>query len=397
MKFWSMRLLIISFTCLIISACAGKEIVNTKNIQQQSVVEANNSKMSPAQAIQAAETKYADAIKVELNLFSPIHLSQAQDSISQAHERLKTAPKATVDTALMSAIAAQSFIDDGYKNKKTVQANLTEVLAHNAALIKLNAPSLLESDYQEIQAQLLDLFKLIERGQTAEAILEQAPLMVEMSKLEIKTLQHTHLSEAERLISMAKDINGEKYAEVSFKKAANLIQTANTFITKNYRNSKGVKQVGEKALWAANHAYFVSLESQKIMQLESTESEQYILSIISQQNKLSQITASKDLTPQTLASADTELLKLIESLKTKLELSQQELNNALTSNTTSTSTFNKAILPSDDEVVLIRTLLPLTKRDEEPLFLERETKAREPRLQADEQGFDDVEQMINDQ
>jgi hypothetical protein len=153
--------------------------------------------------------------------------------------------------------------------------------------------------------------------------------------------------------------------------------------------------VGEKALWAANHAYFVSLESQKIMQLESTESEQYILSIISQQNKLSQITASKDLTPQTLASADTELLKLIESLKTELELSQQELNNALTSNTT--PSFNKAILPSGDEVVLIRTLPPLTKKDEEPLFFERETKAREPRLQADEQGFDDVEQMINDQ
>ena len=106
MQFRSMHVLKISLICLIISACAGKEIVNTQNIQQKSMVEASNSILTPEQAIQAAETKYANAIKAELNIFAPLHLSQAQESINQAHERLQKTPKATTDTALMAAIAA---------------------------------------------------------------------------------------------------------------------------------------------------------------------------------------------------------------------------------------------------------------------------------------------------
>jgi len=389
-----MRVLIIPLTCLILSACAGNKIVNTEVIQQQSAIEASNSKLSPEQAIQVAETKYAAAIKAELDIYAPLHLNQAQESIAQAHDSLLKSPKDTKGKALMAAITAQKIIIDAHTNKKKVQANLKEVLTHNAELLKLDAPTRLPIDYQTIKTQLLDLIELIEKGQIADAIRGQAPLLAEMSQLEIKTLKHTHLSEAESLIKKAEKNNGDKYAQVSFKTAIELFQNANTFITKEYRNRKGVKKIGLEALWAAKHAYFVTLESKKLMQLESSESEQYILNLIAYQNSLSQITSNNDLPPQALSSANSKLLTMVNDLKAHLKASQQALKNSQTTNTIPFLQ-DTTIGPADDEVVVVRTLPPMSK--EEPTFSKEQVLVEEPSFQVDEQGFDDFEQMTDDE
>ncbi|MFT7186177.1 MAG: hypothetical protein ACI84K_001570 [Pseudohongiellaceae bacterium] len=394
MQSWRMHVLIISLTCLVLSACAGKKIVNTAAIQQQAMLEASNAITTPEQAIEIAQQKYADAINAELNTYAPLHLKQAQENITLAHESLKITPKDPKGKALTAAIAAQNFIADGFKIKNTVQENLKRVLTHNAELIKLKAPTQLATEYQIVHTHLLDLIRLIEAGQVVDAILGQPSLLAEMSKLEIGTLKQTYLSEAVNLIKKTKDIDGEKYAQASFKKAVELIKTANTFITKNYRNRKAVKKVGEEALWGANHTYFVALESKKIMQLESIESEQYILSQIAHQNSVSQIVSANDLAPQSISTANTELLKIVSDLKAQLKLSQQALNNALSTNNT-TPLFNTEIAPDEDEATFLRTF-PSTSKQEEGIFSEKQTAVNEPSFQADEQSFDDIERMPNE-
>jgi len=212
--------------------------------------------------------------------------------------------------------------------------------------------------------------------------------------LEIKTLKHTHLSEAENLLKKATENNGDKYAQLSFKKAIKLLQEANTFITKNYRDRKGVKKIGADALWAAKHAYFVTLESKRIMQLEPNESEQYILSLIAHQNRISQIASTNDLSPQELSSANTKLLTMVSDLKAQLKSSQLELKNTLTTNTD--PVLNTGITPDDDEVVVVRTFPLISKEDEEAFFSDEQTVVEGPSLQADELSFDDIEQMTDD-
>ena len=117
----------------------------------------SQSQLTPKQAIKVAEKKYTDAIQAELDIYAPLHLNQAQESLTQAQESLLNTPKDTQGAALMAAIAAQIFIDDGYTNKKTVLANLTDVLKHNTELLRLEAPTRLPADYDTIKIQLLDL------------------------------------------------------------------------------------------------------------------------------------------------------------------------------------------------------------------------------------------------
>ena len=291
----------------------------------------------------------------------------------------------------MAAIAAQKFIDDGYTNKKVVKDNLKEALTHHAELVKLQAPTRLKTDYQAVHEQLLDLIKLVEEGKIPDAIRGQSALMAEMSQLEVNTLKHTHLSEAENLIEKTKDNDGDKYAQVSYKKATELLKAANIFITKNYRDRKQVKKTGEDVLWAAKHAYFVALESKKISQLEPNESEQYVLSIITHQNSISQITSSSDLAPQAITNANTQLLTNINDLKSQLTTSQQTLQNLRV--TSGTPLLNTLRTPDDDEVVVIRTLSPITEESGAEQYIDDETIEDAPSFQADEQGFDSIEQM----
>ena len=389
-----MHTLTIILTCLTLSACAGKELVNAEIIQRRSVLDANNSKLTPEQSIQVAETKYADAIKAELDIYAPLHLSQAQESITQAQDSLLKTPKDAAGIALMASIAAQHFIDDAYKNKKSVQANLKAVLAHNAELLRLEAPIRLPTDYKTIKIQLLELVELIETGQIAEAIHGQVPLRLEMSKLELNTLINIHLSAAAALIEKADDMNAERYAPVSFNKARAVFLETTTFIGKNYRHHKEVKKRGEQALWEAQHAYYVALEAKKLMQLESNESEKYILNLLDNHNNISQVTSSIDLAPQALSSANTKLLTMVSDLKAQLKSSQQELNIALTKNTaplSNTIISNTIIAPDDDEVLVLRTFPPVSKDVYVSPYSE------EPSFQADEQGFDDIEVMTQNE
>ena len=390
MHFWRAGTSTIFLTCLLLSACAGNKVVNTESIQQQSVIEANSTNESPEQVLQRAKNQYEEAIKAELAFYAPIHLSQAQESITQANDALSEDPNDRTGTALMAAIAAQKFIDDGYISKKVVQENLLEVMAHNKALIALQAPTLLTSEYQDVHTLLLDLIKLIEQGKTADAIRGQPPVLIEMSKLEVKTLKHTHLSEAENLIDQTESINGSKYAPVSLQNAVKLLQDANIFITKNYRNRKGVKKIGEDTLWAAQHAYFVALDAKALMQLSSAESEQYVLRQIDHQNSISQEILEQNLAPQSLSAANSKLLKMIADLKSQLKSSQQALIEAI-----STQAVPTTDATNDDEVVVLRTYAPESTTSEDQHFNEEQVNQEASSLKADEQSFDDIEQMSN--
>jgi len=397
------RILSTALIYLLLSACASKQIAVSESIQQRSAQEATKSTLTPEQAIETAEQKLLDAKAAELEFYAPLHLLQAQESITQAREYLVEPPKDIKNAALMAAIAAQNFIEDSYKNKTTVKANLKESLAHKEVLITLNTPTLLAEDYQDIMEDLLDLVKLIEKGDSAQAGRDQTSLLSDMSELEINTLKNIHLTEAEAFFEKADDIDADTYAEISFEKAAKVLEASNNFIRKNYRDRKGVKKAGEEALWATKHAYFVALESEKVIKLEAVESEKHILHIVSLLNSINQKAYGKDLEPQKLYNATEELIKMVSDLKKQLEASQLEtkhtLNKLKTSPETSIISIENSVAPKSLAPVSTETQMPIKNAAaEQPLpliFPDKsagdDTAALE--LKNDEQGFDNVELM----
>jgi len=387
MQHWKLQTLTLTFSALLLSACASKQIAISESVQQRAAQEASSATISPEQAIESAEEKLSDAKAAELEFFAPLHLVQAQESITQAREYLIEPPEDIKNAALMAAIAAQNFIEDAYKNKVTVQANLKEALRHKDILIELKTPSLLADDYQSLMEDFVDLVILIEKGKTAEAVSDQVALLADMSELEIKTLKNIHLTEAEAFYEKADDIDADEYAELSFDKAGQVLDASNNFIQKNYRDRKGVKKAGEEALWATKRAYYVALESEKVIRMEPENSEKHILLMVDLLNSINQKAYGEDLEPQKLYSATEALIKMVGNLKAQLETSKQETKLAIQKLESVPVTQASQV---DQEVGVITT---------SPLILpnnEAVETSQEPALQEDEQGFDDVEVMVSE-
>ena len=217
---------------LLLTACSSQQISNSKQIQEYSAQTAASVTFTPEQAIKKAEQKLLEAKSAALDFYAPVHLLQAQESITQAREYLTNPPTEIRNASLMAAIAAQKYIEDAYKNKEAVESVLNRALTHKKMLEDLNTPTLLVEDYESVINDLSELIKQIELGEIAAAVDEQADILLSMSELEVSTLKITHLAEAERYFEKAEDINASKYAKSSYDNAEKVLKASNEFIQK---------------------------------------------------------------------------------------------------------------------------------------------------------------------
>jgi len=386
-------------TYLLLTACANTQVASTTAIQQHSAKAAqaaSQEAITPEQAISEAERQLLEARNTEIGFFAPLHLAQAEESIRQAKQYLSKPPKDIKNAALMSAIAAQTFISKGYENKKAVEGNLKQVLAHKKVLEQLNAPSELPEDFQNILSDLVNLIKLIESGKVAEAVSEQNTLLDAMAEVEINTLRKQHLTTASAYLEKAEGVDADDYAEISYENAEKTLEASDNFIQKNYRDLKGVKRAGLEALNASQQAYFVAIEAKKRVNMNPVESEKHVLDLVSMQNRLYQRGYDHDLAPQKIYDAQKALLEMVDDLKQQLQQSQAALAEQqraikVVQNTVDAKLKAEAdqgaqitpVVEQNEDITVIKTLPEQTSLSAENAVS----------LQADEQPFDSVENM----
>jgi len=377
---------------LMLSACATQKVAISESIQQKSAQAASKATFTPEQAIVDAEIQLIKAKEFQLDFFAPIHIEQAAENIAQAREYIIDPPSDIRNAALMAAIAAQNFISDAYKNKKLVEGHLKEALQHQKVLIALGSPSILASGYLSVIETLTYLIKEIEQGNTSEAVKGQVDLIKDMSQVEIDTLKKIHLTEAEAYFEKAEDIDADDYAEQSFEKAEIILAASINFIEKNYRNREGVKQAGKEALWATKKAYFIGLESGKIIQMTAADSEKHILNITSLMNKVFLEGYGNEMPPQNLFNASVALVDMVRDLKkqhtTNETVKLVNSNNSAavqiepgTPVNASIQDDNEAMMPQSQKLEIHSSPEIINNIEEKIVF------------KADEQGFDSVESV----
>jgi len=335
---------------LILSACSSQQVAVSESIKIESAKAADEAKFTPQQAIEEATKQLADAKNKELNYYSPLHLSQAKQSIEEALEYLKNPPKKIKNAALMSAIAAQKFISDGYKNKETVEQMLKFAFDHQNVLKELKSPKIMKDDYEDVVEVIDEMINYIERGKLSKFTANKKPLQVAMSLVEINTLKHTNLDLAYSFMKRARKIDAEDYAERTYKKAEQTLEQANTYIEKNYRNRKGVVKVGEKALWGAKKTYYVALEAERVIQMTDEEAETHILKMYDLLNKAPKKANGVEIEPQELRNTASKLVVMVEKYDAKIEKAERALAFYIDKNTVAPEKSIASELPEDEQL-----------------------------------------------
>mgnify|MGYP000152542758 CR=1 FL=1 len=382
---------------LLLSACASQQVAVSESIKLESAKAADSATFTPEQAIEDATKQLANAKEQGLDYYSPLHLSQASESIEEAKAYILEPPKKIKNAALMSAIAAQRFIADAHKNKATVLTTLTKVFTHQKILVELKAPDIVSEQYNDIVTDIGEMINYIERGKMSDVSENLVELKGDMALVEINTLKKVNLDLADNFLDKAKDIDADDFAAVSLKNAKNMIKKANTYIEKNYRNRKGVVNVGEKALWEAKKAYYVAQEAKKLNLMDEESAEKHTLLVYTLLNNAYEAAYGKSIEPQDLNSSSDALVSMVEDLKAGAEKAKRALEFYVDKNTVKPTKSVASELPEEEQLE-IQSLAPIEPSPEPALELKAEPitepvveKAVETTSKLDEDGFEMME------
>jgi hypothetical protein len=362
---------IITFTFITL-ACSNTDTLQLENIDEV-LIEEN---LTPEDIISNTDELLRDAERSELDFYSPMYYQKALSNLEQATIYLDEPPENIKNGVLMSAIAAQKFIEKAHKIKANVEANLSASLQHYQNLEKLDSPSLVPEDFNAITESLSELIHEIELGNTGTAVEMQRDLISDMAETEIKTLKLSYLEEASTYFTDAIEMDAEEFAAGSIESARLELEKSNKYIEKNFRNKLGVEKAGRDATRKARLAFHVNLEAKKLSEHTREETEQYVLDLYELSNDMHQRAYSQELNPEKLNELPEAMLQIFGAL----EQENTDLINAAK---------NRKIEARALEIEQQQEVESVALPEETSLFPVYETEELE--LNTDEQGFDSIE------
>jgi len=316
------KLLVGVLSLTFISACSAPAVKDTLLIQQSAQEQAKELGLSPQEVLDETRDLQILAQREDLYFYSPTYIAQAEEEIRKAESAFED--KLPAQQIVTHALTGQQLLKRGLENKKTVLTQLKLALDGLALLEKLNAPTLFEGDYADVQDDTKDLIILIEQGNTTQALNDQNSVLTEIADIEIKVLKKTYLGQAEVALEKAVDADAEDFAPESIDKAELGVEKLALFIEKNRKQLQAIADETQKAVHLAQHAEHVSIAVEPLLKLKITEAEQHVLFIEKLIARIGQALNQKDVTYLPLDNQSIALAQAAETIsKQAMAIKQQ--------------------------------------------------------------------------
>ncbi|MCY4044444.1 MAG: hypothetical protein OXE99_05130 [Cellvibrionales bacterium] len=272
---------VVVFLCALqITGCSNFKVANSHLIKAEAYRKVKTENISAVEAIYQATDKLNEAKKTDLEFYSPLHLKQAEEKIARANSlmRLRTSKRSRLSAAT-TAIEAVKIIEAAGENKKKVEAILADVLAQKAVLDSMDIDGSMSENYQLGLQKISQLVRLVEQDKVERLSVLQPQVMSYLNRLEAKLTKASALAKTKEMLLKAKGIQAQRYAKATYLSAVETYKQAVVYIDTHYKDKAAVADKADDALLAASHAFFVALESQKIVQSDAATIEQYILEV----------------------------------------------------------------------------------------------------------------------
>ena len=271
------KLLVGVLSLILISACSTPAVKDTLLIQQSAQEQAKESDLSPQEILTDTRSLQVLAQREDLYFYSPTYIAQAEEEIRSAESAFED--KLPAQQIITRALTGQQLLKRGLENKKTVLDQLKLPLNGLALLETLDAPTLFEGDYTDVQNDTKNLIILIEQGNTSQALHDQNAVLSDITDIEIKVLKKTYLSQAEAALKKAMNADAEDFAPESIDKANLAVETLALFIEGNRKQLHAISDETQKAVHLAQHAEHVAIAAEPLLKLKINSAEQHILFI----------------------------------------------------------------------------------------------------------------------
>lgn len=260
---------------LALAGCASTQVANTELLEQQAIRQANESQLTPEEAVAQAQHTFDTVDSPDLRRCAPLHMQKAEESLSKAKQLL--AGGEPVALVLEQSFQTQRLLEAAQTTAALVHEKLSASLAHRKVLDELDVQAELPKEYSKVMNKLQNIIQEVEAGFVDKAVAGESKVLAAMTELEVDALKHRYMTPVNQVLDQAYDADADEYAEATLEVAQLKIKDANQFIETNYRDRDGVKHVAEEALAAAEHALYVARDSVRLMDLEPEQAEQWVL------------------------------------------------------------------------------------------------------------------------
>lgn len=272
---------VVVFLCALhITGCSNFKIANSHLIKAEAYRKVKTENISAVEAIYQATDKLNEAKKTDLAFYSPLHLKKAEEKISRANSllRLRSSKRSRLSAAT-TAIEAIKIIEAASDNKKKVKETLADVLAQKAILDSMTIDESMVESYQAGMNKIGQLVRLVEQDKVERLSVLQPQVVSYLNRLEAKVTKASALVKTKDMLLKAKGIHAQRFAKSTYLSAVETYKKTVVYIDANYKDKAAVVSKANEAFLAASHAFFVALESQKIVQSDAATIEQYILEV----------------------------------------------------------------------------------------------------------------------
>jgi len=292
-----------------LSACASGVSKSVK-VTDDDVAKYNV--MTPTEAINSLEKEMQTAKDQNLPLYTPKHYKEADSLLNAAKKDIeKKKKKADIIRKIAKAdrVLAKAKI-----MKKEVESELGELLTINSNLINLEAPQVFSKDYKSLKKDLTALTIKVEKNKAHKIEKSRTKLLKQLIALEIKSIKHAALKEANKIKAQAKKKNALKLAPKTYANAVTIYQASEATISQEPHNKENVAKASESAVFAAKHALNVT---ERVIELQKQYKKSPESVIIEEENRILNISKAindSDFRDQQINEQITLLIETIDKL-----------------------------------------------------------------------------------
>ena len=262
---------------LLLASC-GTNLGKTIKISDEQLTK--YSALSAADAMAVLEKRIQNAKKDDMPFLAPNYFREASDILS---DTLKSADKKSKDELINDIAKADAILDKGQTMMAIVKSRLTNELALKIQMDKDHVAQVFPKEYEKTLSEFSSLIEKVELEKGGNLDKEKIELLKKMQALDIKTIQYTALHESEVINEETKSNDGAELAPVTLAVALRVYLDAQNRIAQTPHDEKLVQLAGADALFAANHARYVS---RRVLALQNKLKKSVELIVLEEENRL---------------------------------------------------------------------------------------------------------------
>lgn len=210
-----------------------------------------SSSANPSTEIERTEEMLREARERQVDVLSPDNYADARRSLEKAKEKRHSG--ASNDKVLTDVAYARGWLNEANAKSLITETAISDIRDARAGALRAGAPQMFSSEWDKYEKELKNVTSSVEKGNLSPAEKKGTDLVTRYRDLEIKSVRHAQLGEAERALEAARKDNAQKKAPKSYEMAFIKFRNAERIIERDPRNMDLIQEASRSADMEARH------------------------------------------------------------------------------------------------------------------------------------------------